>query len=78
VNLTAGVGLLDGDGQVAELDVPYGSVADLLSEHALDTVADFGVRHTLPLANAQVRSLGCGASVWGIGLNYRSKMTVSG
>jgi 2-keto-4-pentenoate hydratase/2-oxohepta-3-ene-1,7-dioic acid hydratase in catechol pathway len=77
VNLAGRIGVLD-DGHVAELDSPYRSVADVLADGSLDRVTRFDVRREIPLAEAPVRTLGFGVSVWGIGLNYRSKLVATG
>jgi len=77
--LEGGVGRLEDDGSVAVLQVPGslseyliagGRLEDLGSASAVDRRELAGVALALPI--------GPGASVWGIGLNYRSKQIATG
>lgn len=83
VALKGGVGRLERDGSVSELDLPHPSVAALLSEHggraAADAAEACGTRGSIGLQDVTgVSMLAPGAAVWGVGLNYRSKQLATG
>lgn len=83
VALAGGIGRLEQDGSVSELDLPHPSVASLLSEHggraATAAAAACGTRGSLGLPDVTGASmLAPGAVVWGVGLNYRSKQVATG
>lgn len=83
VALPGGIGRLEQDGSVSELDLPHPSVASLLSEHggpaAMDAAGACGTRGSLGLQEVTGASmLAPGAVVWGVGLNYRSKQLATG
>lgn len=80
VALVGGVGRLDSDGTVAQLDVPHTSLTAYL--RAGESVADLAtvpIVRRLPLEDAPVApAAGAGSTVWGVGLNYRSKQVATG
>ncbi|MGE3619653.1 MAG: fumarylacetoacetate hydrolase family protein [Acidimicrobiia bacterium] len=84
VALPGGLGRLDDDGSVAELDLAAGSLAGILGActgpaEARDLLARAAVRAVhAPDEAAPSSVVGPGASVWGIGLNYRSKQEATG
>ena len=83
VALAGGIGRLERDGSVSELDLPHTSVAALLSEHggraAAEAAGACGTRRNLGLQDiSEVSMLAPGAAVWGVGLNYRSKQLATG
>jgi len=83
VALAGGVGRLEPDGSISELDLPQPSVAALLSEHGrragMEALESCAVRRRFPPGQAAEDSmLAAGASVWGVGMNYRSKQLATG
>jgi 2-keto-4-pentenoate hydratase/2-oxohepta-3-ene-1,7-dioic acid hydratase in catechol pathway len=80
VALVGGVGRLDPDGTVAQLDVACPSLtAFLRAGHPLADLATAGIVRRMPLAEAPVApAAGAGSTVWGVGLNYRSKQLATG
>jgi len=83
VGLRGGIGRLEEDGTVSELDVPHPSLARFLAEYggraAMDVAVACGVRDNRELGAAEpVSVLSPGSTVWGVGLNYLSKQIASG
>ena len=80
VALVGGVGRLDPDGTVAQLDVPFPSLtAFLRAGQPLADLAKAAVVLPRALEEAPVApAAGAGATVWGVGLNYRSKQIATG
>ena len=80
VALVGGVGRLDGDGTVAQLDVPFPSLtAFLRAGLPLTELARAAVLCRVPREEAPVApAAGAGSTVWGVGLNYRSKQIATG
>lgn len=83
VALVGGIGRLEADGSVSELDLPHPSIAALLSEHGPRTALDVGgscrARRRFAPGEAPEASMLCpGTSIWGVGMNYRSKQLVTG
>lgn len=83
VALTGALGRLEEDGSTSELELPHPSVAALLWEHGCRTgpevAATCAVRRRFGPGEAPEASmLAAGASVWGVGMNYRSKQLATG
>jgi 2-keto-4-pentenoate hydratase/2-oxohepta-3-ene-1,7-dioic acid hydratase in catechol pathway len=80
VALAGGIGRLEADGSVAELDASHPSLIAFLRDGGrLEQLADMNVRSRMPLQEcALAPAAGPGASVWGVGLNYRSKAVATG
>ena len=77
-----GVGRADGD-TVQVLDVPFPDLRSVLIEHGTyDALSKAPVARTLSrtevLAAGLRTPLGRGTAVWGVGLNYHSKVVVTG
>lgn len=83
VTLVGAVGRLEDDGSTSELELPHPSVAALLWEHGprggLKAIESCAVRRRFGPGEAPEASmLAAGATVWGVGMNYRSKQLVTG
>lgn len=83
VGLRGGIGRLEEDGTVSELDVPHTSIAAFLSDYGgragMDRAIACGARDNRELGAADVASvLSRGSTVWGVGLNYLSKQLATG
>lgn len=83
VALGGGIGRLEADGSVNELDTPYPSVAALVAANGgrrgLDVAGTSSVRSSAGFQEVEPASmLASGAVVWGVGLNYRSKQLATG
>ena len=77
-----GIGRADGD-NVQVLDVPFPDLRSVLVEHSsYDWLSTAPVARTLSreetLAGGLSAPLGRGGAVWGVGLNYHSKVVVTG
>jgi 2-keto-4-pentenoate hydratase/2-oxohepta-3-ene-1,7-dioic acid hydratase in catechol pathway len=79
VTTTDGIGRLEGD-EIALLDVPWSDVGWCLrSGGSLADLAAAPVRRQLPLDQATLVSpVGRPTSLWGVGMNYRSKAHITG
>lgn len=80
VSLREGVGRLERDGTVAELDQPHASLRSfLLSGHSLDDLSSRKVRRRWPIDEAPLAPVAAeGATIFGVGLNYLSKQLATG
>lgn len=83
VALTGAVGRLEEDGTTSELELPHKSIAALLWEQGcragVEAAASCAVRRRFgPGDVPEASMLAAGSSVWGIGMNYRSKQLVTG
>lgn len=77
-----GIGRADGD-NVQVLDVPFPDMRSALVEHgSYDVLSAAKVARTVSRAEALAAGLGSplgrGTAVWGVGLNYHSKVIVTG
>jgi 2-keto-4-pentenoate hydratase/2-oxohepta-3-ene-1,7-dioic acid hydratase in catechol pathway len=79
VALAGGVGRLEDDGTVAVLDIPHPGLAEVLTDCGSRSSLDrAGVRARIPLGERLATPVGPSSSIWGIGLNYRSKQEATG
>jgi 2-keto-4-pentenoate hydratase/2-oxohepta-3-ene-1,7-dioic acid hydratase in catechol pathway len=80
VALPGGIGQLEDDGSVAELDVPHPSLHAFLADGgSLRSLATASVRRRIVGPDAvSARPLTWAGAVWGIGMNYSSKQRVTG
>lgn len=77
-----GIGRADGD-NVQVLDVPFPDLRSVLVEHgSFDWLATAPIARTMPrdevVAAGLAAPLGRAGAVWGVGLNYHSKVIVTG
>ena len=80
VALRGGIGRLDPDGTIAELDQPCPSLRSLLRlGHSLDALSSSTVRRRWPIDEAPLApAVDEGATIFGVGLNYLSKQLATG
>ncbi len=80
VALPGGIGHVESDGSVAELDVPQPSLHAFLADGgSLPSLGAAPVRHRLEAPDAvSARPVTWGGAVWGIGMNYTSKQRAAG
>lgn len=77
--LQTGIGRLEADGSVAVLDSPFSLADHLASGGSLRELESLAVRDRRELAQTEPgRLAGDRTSLWGIGLNYRSKQIATG
>lgn len=77
--LERGIGRLEADGSVAVLDADMSLAQHLASGGRLGGLETIGVIRRCELRDAPLGSLaGTTTSIWGIGLNYRSKQVATG
>lgn len=79
VTTAAGIGRIEGE-QIALLDTPFPHLGAVIeSGGSLSALDGCAVRSRAPLGEARLLGpLGIPRAIWGVGLNYRSKATLTG
>jgi 2-keto-4-pentenoate hydratase/2-oxohepta-3-ene-1,7-dioic acid hydratase in catechol pathway len=80
VALQGAIGRIEGDGSLAELDLPFPDLAAYLADgRRFDSLSAVAARRRMPAHDAPLGlAVAPRASVWGIGMNYRSKLVATG